>query len=226
MDREKRGGSRTRKAGKGTTGKEVVLTMDQRVLHVGLALVTVGVFLGGLWLGQTWSSRRGVGSSQMASLQQPGPPAEVEAEESSSMAVVTKQLPKGVDPNLMGYTPADPDAPLEGDQPRIAIPELGPNYTYDLGEIPSDRPVEKIFTIKNVGTADLEIKEVGSSCGCTASLVSDKLVPPGGETELKVVYDPTMYQDQGEVERYIQIFSNDPAGRDGEIRFKITATVQ
>lgn len=156
MGREKRDGSRAKKTRKDAGGKELVLAVDRRIFYVGLVFVgLLGIFLMGWWLGR--------GPSQTASIQQPGPPAAVEAEDSSSMAVVTKQLPKGVDPNLMGYTPADPGAPLEGDQPRIAIPELRANHTYDLGEVPSDRPVEHVFTIKNIGTADLEIRDVGSS---------------------------------------------------------------
>ncbi|HID87895.1 MAG TPA: DUF1573 domain-containing protein [Anaerolineae bacterium] len=216
MVKEQRGGSR---AGKGAGGREIVLALDRRIFYGGLILLgLVGVFLLGVWLGK--------GPSQTASIQQPGLSAAVEAEDSSSMAVVTKQLPKGMDPNLMGYTPADPDAPLEGDRPRIAVPGLGPNHTYDLGVIPADRSTEHVFVIKNIGNADLEIYEVGTSCACAASVLSDKVVPPGGETELKFTYDPTMYDEHGLIEKYVQIFSNDPAGREGEIRFKVIATVQ
>ena len=154
MGREKQDSSRPRKTGKDPAGRELVLAVDRRVLYVGLAIVgLLSIFLAGVWLG------RGPGS-QVASVQQPGSSEAVEAEESSAMGVVTKQLPKGVDPNLTGYTPADPDAPLEGDQPRIAIPELGANHIYDLGEIPPDRPTEHVFNIKNTGRADLEIYEM------------------------------------------------------------------
>ncbi|MFQ6058717.1 MAG: DUF1573 domain-containing protein [Anaerolineae bacterium] len=244
MPRGKRRSTRGQRAGvreQPAAGREVVLILNRRVFYIGLAVLgLLVVFLVGLWLG------RGVGGAtpQMASLQQqsaapsggeqlpdiqvapvqPSGP-QTEGQQPSDLQLATVQVPKGMDPNLMGYTPADPDTPL-GDHPRIAIPGLAEDYTYDLGEIPPDRVTEHIFKIKNIGTRDLEIQEVSSSCACTASLVSDKVVPPGGETELKIAYDPTVYRDYGPVERYIQIFSNDPAGTEGEIRFKVKATVR
>ena len=57
-------------------------------------------------------------------------------------------------------------------------------------------------------------------------LVSNNVIPPGGETELKFTYDPTVSGEHGLIEEYVQIFSNDPAGKNGLIRFKIEAIVQ
>jgi hypothetical protein len=217
MDREKQGSSGVRKAERDAADKEIVLAVDRRIFYGGLIVLgLLGIFVLGIWLG-------GGASLPMASTQQPGLPA-VEAEQGSQVRI--KQLPKGVDPNLTGYTPADPDAPLEGDQPRIAVPELDANHTYDLGEIPYEPPTEHVFRVKNIGHADLEISQTATSCACAASLVSDKVVPPDGETELKFTYDPTTYDEHGFIEKYVQILSNDPAGHDGEIRFKVVATVQ
>lgn len=99
-----------------------------------------------------------------------------------------------------------------GDAPRLAVPELAASdYTLNFGKIPNTATITRNLTIKNIGKKPLEIGAVQSSCGCTAALVSDKTVPPGGETQVRVNFDPTGYQMNNTlVNAWITISSNDP----------------
>ncbi len=80
--------------------------------------------------------------------------------------------------------------------------------SYDFGKIVQGKIVEHTFTFKNIGTADLVIKEVTTSCGCTAALVSNNVIHPGERGAIKVSYD-----SQGraiKVTRKIRVVTNDP----------------
>jgi hypothetical protein len=132
-------------------------------------------------------------------------------------------LTQGRDPNLM--KPAGDDVPI-GDNPRLALPELAEtDYNWDFGDIGPEEPVENVFTLKNVGTKELVIDRVTSSCGCTAALLSDKTIAPGEEAKLRVAYDPRVNKDRGRaITRYVDVLSNDPAAP--QVRFTITAYVR
>ncbi|MGE5806325.1 MAG: DUF1573 domain-containing protein, partial [Ignavibacteria bacterium] len=55
----------------------------------------------------------------------------------------------------------------------------------------------------------LKIKNVETSCGCTAALVSSKTIEPGNEGTLKVELNTK--DRSGKMSRSITISSNDPA---------------
>ncbi len=60
--------------------------------------------------------------------------------------------------------------------PKAQVPET----TYDFGEVFEDVKLTHTFTIKNIGDALLEIKDIDSDCACTTA-DSDRRIPPGGE---------------------------------------------
>jgi len=70
------------------------------------------------------------------------------------------------------------------------------------------KTVEYIFSFENSGTDDLLIKEVTTSCGCTAALVSANVIKPGETGQIKVSYDSQ--GRAGKVSRTINVVSNDP----------------
>jgi len=166
-----------------------------------IALVLVGVAIG----------RRG---SQ--------PPAAVAAAAQTTGQTVS--VPAGsVDPSVTNMQVApEPSTPTQkpvsaqeqaiGDAPRLAIPELvTTNYTYTFGKITSKNKISKTFTIQNIGKKPLEIAGVASSCGCTAGLVSDKTVPPGGQSAFKVEFDPAGYAEHNTlVNSWVTVSTNDP----------------
>ncbi len=59
---------------------------------------------------------------------------------------------------------------------------------FDFGEVKSDSLLTHIFKFENPGTDTLFIKSVKGSWGCTASLLSSEVIPPGNSGELKVSF--------------------------------------
>ncbi|GAX59554.1 2-nitropropane dioxygenase [Candidatus Scalindua japonica] len=81
-----------------------------------------------------------------------------------------------------------------------------PNHNF--GQVFKGQKVEHIFKFENRGIADLEIKKVKTSCGCTAAILSDKIIPPGETGEIKTTFNTGSYR--GKVKKSITVKSNDP----------------
>jgi hypothetical protein len=80
--------------------------------------------------------------------------------------------------------------------------------TFNFGEIFQGEKVPHVFEFTNQGDEVLKIDRVRSSCGCTAVLVSEKNIPPGGKGELKANFDSARFR--GNISKTIYIYSNDP----------------
>jgi len=92
---------------------------------------------------------------------------------------------------------------------------------YDFGKIKQgDEPAYE-FVFKNEGDALLTIKNVETSCGCTAALVSEKKVEPGKSGKIKVTFSSRGYS--GEVTKHIYVDSDDPLAP--RLQLKISAAV-
>tara|TARA_Y100000385_G_scaffold195470_1_gene202339 strand:- start:480 stop:866 length:387 start_codon:yes stop_codon:yes gene_type:complete len=61
--------------------------------------------------------------------------------------------------------------------------------TVDYGIIENGSDGERVFTFKNVGTADLIITNVKSTCGCTIPKKPKNPILPGESSEIIVRYD-------------------------------------
>lgn len=109
-----------------------------------------------------------------------------------------------------GYFKSIPAVKNEtGNLPEIKISPK----TFDFGKVRYGDLLEHSFRLKNTGEEILEIKEVATSCACTAASSVKEQISPGEETELKVVYDTGAMsgpRGRGEQERTIYIKSNDP----------------
>jgi hypothetical protein len=90
-------------------------------------------------------------------------------------------------------------------QPKIYFNES----EHDFGTIKEGKVVDYLFKFSNKGDAPLKIKNVETSCGCTAALVSSKTIEPGNEGTLKVELNTK--DRSGKMSRSITISSNDPA---------------
>lgn len=88
--------------------------------------------------------------------------------------------------------------------PKIFFTETN----HDFGTVPEGQTVDYTFKFKNIGKATLEISKVNTSCGCTAALISEKVLEPGKEGTLKVELDTK--NRSGKMSRNITINSNDP----------------
>jgi hypothetical protein len=67
---------------------------------------------------------------------------------------------------------------------------VGEESVLELGIVsPSDTPLKKSFTIRNIGTGDLVIQDVRVSCGCSQATVQPKRVRAGSACELMLLLD-------------------------------------
>jgi len=91
----------------------------------------------------------------------------------------------------------------------FAAPELAVDSSLiDWGSVYSGEKREHLFILKNVGDSPLEIKQVKSSCGCTAAVLSSKIIPSGGRSELRVRFNSKNFR--GHVSKKVYVVSDDP----------------
>ena len=93
--------------------------------------------------------------------------------------------------------------------------------TFDFGEINDINLVYKTVTLTNTGDAELEIKRVKGTCGCTTGKLEKEMLEPGESTSLTIQFLPATYD--GLISKAIKIASNDPDSKISTITF--TATV-
>lgn len=88
--------------------------------------------------------------------------------------------------------------------PKISFRES----QHDFGIVKEGSVVSYTFKFANKGKSFLKIKDIKTSCGCTAALISSKEIAPGNEGTLKVDLDTK--NRQGRMSRTITVVSNDP----------------
>jgi hypothetical protein len=69
--------------------------------------------------------------------------------------------------------------------PRLVLLE----DTHDFGQMIQGDAVSHTFPFENRGKADLEIKKVRPSCGCTAGELNKKILKPGEKGEIKITFN-------------------------------------
>ncbi len=104
---------------------------------------------------------------------------------------------------------------LEEDFSKLSPTELAaaPVVSYDMesfdfGDIKPGSKVEHIFNLKNTGKSDLLIRDVKSSCGCTAVSPPKNMVAANETVPLKVSFDST--GKSGRQNKTITVITNDP----------------
>jgi len=80
--------------------------------------------------------------------------------------------------------------------------------SFDFGDIKPNSKVEHTFNLKNIGKRDLIIRDVKSSCGCTAVSPSKNMIASNENVPLKVVFDAT--GKSGRQNKTITVITNDP----------------
>ncbi len=79
---------------------------------------------------------------------------------------------------------------------------------YDFGEVFRGEEIEHVYKFKNIGKGELNIKEIKTSCGCTAAVISSESIHSNEFGEIKVTYNSK--SDKGNVSKHINVYSNDP----------------
>lgn len=82
------------------------------------------------------------------------------------------------------------------------------SYNHNFGNVKEGEKLDLTLDIFNTGKSELRIKEIKSSCGCTAALLSSKLIKPDEKGELKIEFDTTNLM--GQIARTVTLYSNDP----------------
>jgi hypothetical protein len=96
--------------------------------------------------------------------------------------------------------------------------------SWDFGRTLRNRVIEKQFTLKNLGDADLVIQKISTTCGCAAALLSEKTLAPGKSAILRVTFDTRAFD--GRVERKVLLRSNDRLHDPLEIKLQATVVGQ
>ncbi|MDX9972290.1 MAG: DUF1573 domain-containing protein [FCB group bacterium] len=99
------------------------------------------------------------------------------------------------------------EAPGGADASKVAVIDVLRDF--DAGTIPNDRITTKTLPIRNTGTFDLTIGQIGTQCACTVGAVERKVIPPGGEVPMTIALDPRRILGF-ESKKLLTIFSNDP----------------
>lgn len=87
---------------------------------------------------------------------------------------------------------------------------------YDFGDMKQGDKKEYTFSLTNDGKSDLQIRNVRSSCGCTAVAPSKKVVGPGETVPIKVTFDSR--GKRGRQSKSITVITNDPKNPTSTLR--------
>ena len=115
-------------------------------------------------------------------------------------------------------TPQPAPEPTANPFPVIEFKE----NSFDVGKTWEGDKASHVFSFKNTGSADLLIKKVKTSCGCTAAVLSSKEIKPGQTGEIKATFNTRRYH--GKQSKTIYVSSNDP--KHSTVQLKLQTTVK
>lgn len=104
---------------------------------------------------------------------------------------------------LVPAVSAQSDAPAE--QQCFALEGTSDYY---FGEIDPNETVEHTFVFKNNCSETVEVAQARASCGCTAAVLSEKSIPPGGEAKIQVKFTPPR-GSRGKVSKTVSVYLKD-----------------
>ncbi len=90
-------------------------------------------------------------------------------------------------------------------QPKIDVVS---GTSIDMGSVYAGEVVQKIAVIRNIGTDTLVISDVKAQCGCTATLMSDKVLAPNDTGKLSISFNTA--GRSGHQSKQVYVTSNDP----------------
>jgi hypothetical protein len=93
---------------------------------------------------------------------------------------------------------------------------------HDFGDIKQGDKKEYTFELTNTGKRELFIRNVRSSCGCTAVSPSKNVIAPGETAPIKVVFDST--GKKGRQSKTVTVITNDPKNPTTTLRISTNIT--
>jgi len=94
----------------------------------------------------------------------------------------------------------------QGQGRLLAETRLEEFYLWDFGRVREGDVVKHNFNLKNSTGKTLKVKDVTTSCGCTASAVKKDTLLPGESTEIAVEFDSQGYS--GPVRQFIYVHTD------------------
>lgn len=94
---------------------------------------------------------------------------------------------------------------------------------YYFGEIKQSDTVRHTFVFKNTCNAAVEIGSARTSCGCTSVVLSERLVPPGGEARILAKFTPPR-GSKGRVSKSVSVYLK--GENTAHTLLRVSATVQ
>lgn len=79
---------------------------------------------------------------------------------------------------------------------------------HHFGTVKQSATVEHTFTFRNDCAEAVEIGSVRSSCGCTSVILSDNVIPPGGEARILAKFTPPR-GSRGKVSKTVSVYLKD-----------------
>ncbi len=95
---------------------------------------------------------------------------------------------------------------------------------FDFGDMVQGEKKEHTFSLTNNGKTDLIIRNVRSSCGCTAVAPSKKVIAPGETAPIKVTFDSR--GKRGRQSKSITVITNDPKNPTSTLRITSNVNTQ
>ncbi|MBL0174961.1 MAG: DUF1573 domain-containing protein [Ignavibacteria bacterium] len=89
---------------------------------------------------------------------------------------------------------------------------------FSFGIVEANVPVTHTFVFKNGCKDVIEINQVKASCGCTATVLSQKIVPPGEEAKVEVKFTPYA-GTRGKVSKTVSVYLKDQSDVHTTLRF-------
>lgn len=95
---------------------------------------------------------------------------------------------------------------------------------FDFGTVRQGRTLNKEFALRNDGSADLEIEEIATDCGCAVAELTRKRLAPGESVALRVTLETR--DEHGPIERHVLIRSNDASQPVRSLRLRATVVAR
>ena len=96
--------------------------------------------------------------------------------------------------------------------------------SHDFGEMKQGDKKDHTFTLTNDGKSELIIRNIRSSCGCTAVAPSKKVIAPGESVPIKVTFDSR--GKRGRQSKSITVITNDPKTPTSMLRVSCNITTE
>jgi hypothetical protein len=100
-----------------------------------------------------------------------------------------------------------------------------PQSEIDLGRVYRDEPQRIVFDLVNTSDDSLYVLDIEPSCDCTTAQMVPDPIPPGGEGQVIVFFDPMGYEERGRIEEYVRLSTSDLDDPELMLNFSVEVAV-